>query len=174
MNVDFNHTTCIYSKLSDTLILIAIERRKAIIVNQKVKLNRNWLSFLLLWNSVWKSLFLVIKCRNHFNISPPHDSLICRPIKTKLTCFSSQFLLHFCDFFSFAKIGRMFNVGKIFAVLRKISNCPEDMHQFFRNNLLTFSETFQPLCKKDTKGVDESHDAHLPSSHKVVFETNRK
>ena len=59
----------------------------------------------------------------------------------------------------------MYSVGKIFAVLRKISNCPEDMHQFFRNNLLTFSETFQPLCKKDTKGVDESHDVHLPSSH---------
>ena len=38
MNVDFNHSTCIYSELSDTLILIAIERRKAIIVNQKVKL----------------------------------------------------------------------------------------------------------------------------------------
>ena len=30
MNVDFNHKTWIYSELSDTLILIATERRKAI------------------------------------------------------------------------------------------------------------------------------------------------
>ena len=136
-------------------------------------LNRNWLSFLLLWNSLPKSSFQVIKCRNHFNISLLLMTLICRPIKTKLTCFPHNFCFIFV-IFSFAKIGRMYSVGKIFAVLRKISNCPEDMHQFFRNNLLTFSETFQPLCKKDTKGVDESHDAHLPSSHTVVFETNRK